>query len=90
MVSLMWSLHPLILRLSNTLDGATPHYWLLNIRQEMLHVTFLVEGLFDYAVLWQAGFRHVTCSMGTGLNTTQIRQLLDRTSRTVYLGFRLR
>jgi len=23
----------------------------------------LVEGLFDYAVLWQAGFRHVTCSL---------------------------
>src|ERR1035437_2757704 len=25
----------------------------------------LVEGLFDYAVLWQAGFRNVTCSLGT-------------------------
>jgi DNA primase len=24
----------------------------------------VVEGLFDYAVLWQAGFRNVTCSMG--------------------------
>src|SRR5712692_10850690 len=24
----------------------------------------LVEGLFDYAVLWQAGFHNVTCSMG--------------------------
>src|SRR6266566_3447571 len=24
----------------------------------------LVEGLFDYAVLWQAGFRHLTCSLG--------------------------
>ena len=29
----------------------------------------LVEGLFDYAVLWQAGFRHVTCSLGTHLNS---------------------
>jgi DNA primase len=47
----------------------------------------LVEGLFDYAVLWQAGFRNVTCSMGTCLNTTQMRQLLDRVSRTVYLAF---
>ena len=28
----------------------------------------LVEGLFDYAVLWQAGFRHVTCSLGIHLN----------------------
>jgi hypothetical protein len=25
----------------------------------------LVEGLFDYAVLWQAGFHNVTCSLGT-------------------------
>ena len=24
----------------------------------------LVEGLFDLAVLWQAGFPNVTCSMG--------------------------
>ena len=46
----------------------------------------LVEGLFDYAVLWQAGFRHVTCSLGTHLNTCQFRQLCDR-PRTVYLTF---
>jgi hypothetical protein len=24
----------------------------------------LVEGLFDLAALWQAGFRNVTCSLG--------------------------
>jgi DNA primase len=46
----------------------------------------LVEGLFDYAVLRQAGFRHVTCSLGTHLNTRQFRQLCDR-PRTVYLTF---
>jgi DNA primase catalytic core len=46
----------------------------------------LVEGLFDYAVLWQAGFRHLTCSLGTYLNTSQFRQLCDR-RRTVYLTF---
>lgn len=46
----------------------------------------LVEGLFDYAVLWQAGFHNVTCSMGTHLNALQFRQLCDRT-RTVYLTF---
>jgi DNA primase catalytic core len=46
----------------------------------------LVQGLFDYAVLWQAGFRHVTCSLGTHLNTCQFRQLCDR-PRTVYLTF---
>jgi DNA primase len=46
----------------------------------------LVEGLFDYAVLWQAGFHHLTCSLGTHLNALQFRQLCD-SSRTVYLAF---
>ena len=46
----------------------------------------LVEGLFDYAALWQAGFYNVTCSMGTNLNARQFRQLCDG-ARTVYLAF---
>jgi DNA primase len=46
----------------------------------------LVEGLFDYAVLWQSGFHNVTCSMGNHLNAQQFQQLCDRT-RTVYLAF---
>ena len=46
----------------------------------------LVEGLFDYAVLWQAGFHNVTCSMGTNLNARQFRQLCDG-PQTVYLAF---
>jgi DNA primase len=46
----------------------------------------LVEGLFDYAVLWQAGFHNVTCSLGTHLNARQFRQLCDG-RRTVYLIF---
>jgi DNA primase len=46
----------------------------------------LVEGLFDYAVLWQAGFRNVTCSLGNHLNAYQFRQLCDST-QTVYLTF---
>ena len=46
----------------------------------------LVEGLFDYAVLWQAGFYNVTCSLGTHLNARQIRQLCDG-PRTVCLAF---
>ena len=46
----------------------------------------LVEGLFDYAVLWQAGFHNVTCSLGTYLNPNQFRQLCDR-GRTVFLTF---
>jgi DNA primase len=46
----------------------------------------LVEGLFDYAVLWQAGFYNVTCAMGNHLNAHQYRQLCD-SRRTVYLAF---
>jgi DNA primase len=46
----------------------------------------LVEGLFDYAALWQAGFHNVTCSMGNQLNMHQYRQLCD-SPRTVYLAF---
>jgi DNA primase len=46
----------------------------------------LVEGLFDYAVLWQAGFHNVTSSLGTNLNARQFRQLCDG-PRTVYLAF---
>ena len=45
-----------------------------------------VEGLFDFAVLWQAGFHNVTCSMGSHLNGQQQRQLCD-SPRTVYLVF---
>ncbi len=47
----------------------------------------LVEGLFDWAVLWQAGFDNVTCSMGSCLNATQLHQLCDGAARTVYLAF---
>jgi DNA primase catalytic core len=46
----------------------------------------LVEGLLDYAVLWQAGFHQPTCSFGTHLNARQFQQLCDR-PRTVYLAF---
>jgi DNA primase len=47
----------------------------------------LVEGMFDLAVLWQAGFRNVTCSLGNHLNALQIGQLCDGLARTVYLAF---
>jgi DNA primase len=46
----------------------------------------LVEGLFDYAALRQAGFSNVTCSLGTHLNAEQFRQLCDG-PRTIYIGF---
>ncbi|HEX6549886.1 MAG TPA: CHC2 zinc finger domain-containing protein [Gammaproteobacteria bacterium] len=46
----------------------------------------LVEGLFDYAAVRQAGFRNVTCSMGNQLSVHQYRQLCE-SPRTVYLAF---
>ena len=46
----------------------------------------LVEGLFDYATLRQAGFHNVTCSLGTHLNGSQLRQLCDG-ARSVYITF---
>jgi DNA primase len=46
----------------------------------------LVEGLFDYAALRQAGFHNVTCSMGNRLSAHQFRQLYEG-PRTIYLAF---
>jgi len=46
----------------------------------------LVEGMFDYAALRQAGFHNVTCSLGTHLNAEQFGQLCEG-ERTVYIAF---
>lgn len=47
----------------------------------------LVEGLWDLAVLWQAGFRNTTCAIGTHLTPMQFAQLCETPSRGVYLAF---
>lgn len=47
----------------------------------------LVEGLFDLASLWQAGFRNTTCAVGTHLTPVQWTQLCDQPSRQVYIVF---
>jgi len=47
----------------------------------------LVEGLFDLAVLWQAGFLNTTCALGTRLTAAQFGQLCDRRDRQVFLAF---
>jgi len=47
----------------------------------------LVEGLFDLAVLWQAGFRNATCAIGTQLTPAQLAQLSDQPGRSVYIVF---
>src|SRR5262249_52392156 len=43
------------------------------------------EGLFDYAVLWQAGFCNVSCAMGNHLNAHQVWQFCDG-PRNLYLN----
>lgn len=47
----------------------------------------LVEGLFDLAALWQAGFRNTTCAIGTQLTPSQLAQLAEQPGRSVYLVF---
>ena len=77
-----------------SIGGAAPHRFLPANKGGLYsweHVrrypeVILVEGLFDYAVLWQAGFHNVTCSMGNHLNARQLRELCDY-SGTVYLAF---
>jgi len=46
----------------------------------------LVEGFFDVAALWQAGFVHATCGGGTHWNSTQFQQLITG-ERAVWIAF---
>jgi DNA primase len=47
----------------------------------------LVEGLFDLAVLWQAGFRNTTSAIGTHLTPAQWSQLSGQPGRCIYIAF---
>lgn len=77
-----------------SIRGSAPHLFLPGSkgglygweRVRQCPEVILVEGLFDYAVLWQAGFQHVTCSIGSHLNARQFQQLCDG-RRIVYLAF---
>jgi DNA primase len=57
----------------NTLQGASS--------------VILVEGLFDLAVLWQAGFRNTTSALGCHLTAEQLAQLSDNPGRQVFVAF---
>jgi DNA primase len=78
-----------------SIGNAAPHRFLPGAKgglydwQRLKHYpeAILVEGLFDLAVLRQAGFCNVTCAMGSHLNARQLRQLCDGAPRTVYLAF---
>jgi len=50
-------------------------------------IVILVEGLFDLATLWQAGFRNTTCVLGTQLTPAQLAQLCEQPGRSVYIVF---
>jgi DNA primase len=54
--------------------------------RQFRHV-ILVEGLFDLAVLWQAGYRNTTCAIGTHLTPAQLAQLRENPDRCVYIAF---
>ena len=56
-------------------------------RVSTLPKIILVEGMFDLAVLWQAGFSNVTCALSNHLNALQLRQLCDGVTRSVYVAF---
>lgn len=45
----------------------------------------IVEGLFDLASLWQAGFSNAVALLGSHFNEKQMTQLCDGQLRTVYL-----
>jgi DNA primase len=91
--------HRIVFPLAGNLYGrsigdATPHRFLPGGKGglyawEQVHPCdeiILVEGLFDYAVLWQAGFHNVACLLGNRPNTTQLQQLCNG-SRKVYIAF---
>ena len=47
----------------------------------------VVEGLFDLAVLWQAGFRNTTSALGCHLTADQLAQLSDDPGRQIFIAF---
>ncbi len=51
-----------------------------------LSSVIVVEGLFDLAALWQAGFDHAVCALGSHLNQTQLEQLCTFRGR-IYICF---
>jgi DNA primase len=78
-----------------SIGGATPHRFLPRPKGGLFSWStigtstevILVEGLFDLAVLWQAGFINTTCAFGTHLTQAQFLQLSDRTGRKVFIAF---
>ena len=78
-----------------SIGAAFPHRLLPRSKGELFawesvstfSTVILVEGLFDLAVLWQAGFRNTTCAIGTHLTPVQLAQLQDQPGRSIYITF---
>jgi DNA primase len=78
-----------------SIGGAAPHRFLPGPKGGLFSWStiaaspevILVEGLFDLAVLWQAGFTNTTCALGTYLTQVQFSQLSDRPDRKVFIAF---
>lgn len=78
-----------------SIGGAAPHRFLPRPKGGLFAWStvrnysdvILVEGLFDLAVLWQAGFINTTCAFGVHLTDPQLSQLSDRLDRTVFIAF---
>lgn len=78
-----------------SIDGAMPHRFLARPKGGLFAwekvrafpAVILVEGLFDLAILWQAGFANTTCAFGTHLTRQQFSQLSDDPGRQVLIAF---
>lgn len=78
-----------------SIDGGIPHRFLPRPKGGLFAwsavgscpTVILVEGLFDLAVLWQAGFVNTTCAFGAHLTQLQLSQLCDRPDRQVFIAF---
>lgn len=76
------------------IDLSAPHRFLHGVKgglyrwESLRQVSeiVLVEGLFDVAALWQAGFANATCGGGTQLNNTQVQQLIQG-PRAIWIAF---
>jgi DNA primase len=47
----------------------------------------VVEGLFDVAALWQAGFPNAVAALGSHLNNLQLARLCRMDERVIYICF---
>jgi DNA primase len=78
-----------------SIDGAAPHRFLPRPKGSLYgwstvrnyRDVILVEGMFDLALLWQAGFLNTSCALGIHLTQTQFAQLSDQPDRTVFISF---